>query len=513
MPRAKLISPITKESLGKRVAAYCRVSTNYADQKTSYATQIRVYQKMINDNPDWTLVDIFADEGISGMRAENRPEFQRMISVCERGEIDIILVKSLSRFARNVKEALEYTRKLRRAGVSVIFEKEGINTTSMGDEMLLSTFSAIAEEESQSISQNLRHSITKRMELGEFIDSNAPYGFRLTDKRLEVYEPEAAVVRMIYGMYLSGQSTSEIAKTLTEKRVPTKDGKEKWRSARISYILTNERYAGDSRYQKTIRSATVPFSQSKNRGEADMFYASMTHTGIIDRDTFDRVQELYGRRSEQFGKSGSGVNVYPLTKKIRCAECGAYFRRKVMNGQIKWLCSRHNEDKDACRSFYYSEERIYSGFISMVNKLRFGEEQIIRQTLQKLDMVSALNKRNSKSARQISESIAGLNAKLVMLDGLRSKGYLDADVYKSQTMEIKKKLSELKSERQDSFESKITGMASEVRKLESLIQAIDAPLEEFDGKLFNEIVVGMTINNMDELTITLIGGLEFTEII
>ena len=126
-------------------------------------------------------------------------------------------------------------------------------------------------------------------------------------------------------------------------------------------------------------------------------------------------------------------------------------------------------------------------------------------------MVSALNKRNSKSARQISESIAGLNAKLVMLDGLRSKGYLDTDVYKSQTMEIKKKLSELKSERHDSFESKITGMASEVRKLESLIQAIDAPLEEFDGKLFNEIVVGMTINNMDELTITLIGGLEFTE--
>ena len=207
------------------------------------------------------------------------------------------------------------------------------------------------------------------------------------------------------------------------------------------------------------------------------------------------------------------MKVYPLTKKIRCAECGAYFRRKVMNGQIKWLCSRHNEDKDSCRSFYYSEERIYSGFISMVNKLRFGEEQIIRQTLQKLDMVSALNKRNSKSARQISESIAGLNAKLVMLDGLRSKGYLDADVYKSQTMEIKKKLSELKSERQNSFESKITGMESEVRKLESLIQAIDAPLEKFDGKLFNEIVVGMTINNMDELTITLIGGLEFTEII
>jgi len=514
MPQPKLISPITKQGLQKkRVAAYCRVSTNYTDQKTSYATQIRVYQKMINDNPDWVLVDIFADEGISGTKADNRPEFQRMIKMCEHREIDLILVKSMSRFARNVKETLEYVRKLRHLGVGVNFEKEGINTLSMGDEMLLNTFSAIAQEESQAISQHLRMSITKRMEFGEYVDSNAPYGFRLIDKKLEVYEPEAAIVKLIFNMYLSGCSTSEIARELTAREIPTKGGKEQWRSAKIAYILTNERYVGDCKYQKTCRSTTVPFKQMKNRGEEDMFYASDTHEGFIDRETFDKVQKLYEKRLTQFSKAGVGMNVYPLTSKIRCAECGAYFRRKVRSGQIKWLCSKHNEDKTACRSFYYSEERICDGFISMANKLRFGEEQILHQVLLKLDMASTLHKKNNQTARQISESIAELNAKMVMLDSLHAKGYLTAEVYQVQARELKKKLNEMKTERQDSFDSRIIEMAAEVRKLESLILEIEEPLEEFNEKLFKEIVVRMTINNKDELTITLLGGLEFTELI
>ena len=207
------------------------------------------------------------------------------------------------------------------------------------------------------------------------------------------------------------------------------------------------------------------------------------------------------------------MNVYPLTSKIRCAECGAYFRRKVRSGQVKWLCSKHNEDKSACRSFYYSEERIYDGFLSMVNKLRFGEEQILHQVILKLEMASMLHKKNNQTAKQISEGIAELNAKLLMLDSLHSKGYLTADVYQSQARDIKKKLSEMKVERQDSFDSRIVEMSAEVRRLESIILEIEEPLEDFNEKLFKEIVVGMTINNKDELTITLLGGLEFTELI
>ena len=228
MAKPKLISPITKQGIQKlRVAAYCRVSTSSADQLNSYARQIEAYTKLIKSNPEWELVEVFADEGISGMKAANRPEFQRMIRMCELRKIDLVLTKSVSRFARNAQESLEYARKLKHIGVGVQFEKESINTLALADEMLLNTFTAIAQEESKAISQNQRLSIVKRMELGEYVDSNAPYGYRLVNKKLQVYEPEAQIVRMIFEMYLKGMSTQEIAKELTRQGIPTKNGKDK----------------------------------------------------------------------------------------------------------------------------------------------------------------------------------------------------------------------------------------------------------------------------------------------
>lgn len=512
MAEVKLISPITKQSVSKkRVAAYCRVSTNYADQKNSYATQIKTYTRVIKEKPEWELVDIFADEGFSGTKAENRPEFQRMLRLCERKEIDLILVKSLSRFARNVKEALEYVRKLKLLGIGVIFEKEGINTQTIGDEMLLNTFSAIAQEESQAISQHLRSSIVKRMESGDFVSSNAPYGYRLENKKIVPYKPESDIVKWIFQHYLMGSSTSEIARELTTMNIPTKTGKDVWRAQKVAYILSNEKYCGNSTFQKTFRSTTVPFKQSKNRGEEDMYFAENTHDGIISRETFDKVQALFKKRHEVFSKATVGMNVYPLTSKIRCAQCGSYFRRRIRAGDTKWVCNKHHEDKSACDSYYYSEDRIYSGFITMVNKLRFGEEQILQQVISKLDTACMLYKRNNKTARQISESIAELNAKLLMLEQLNSKGYLAGTVYQSQAREIKNQLNALKTNRQETFESRITDMLTDVKKLKSLLDEIEEPLEEFDDQLFMEIVIDMTINNRDELTIKLIGGLEFTE--
>ena len=225
MPVAKLIAPTTKQEIPKlRVAAYCRVSSNSADQRNSFATQEHVYTKYIAEKQEWELVDIFADEGLSGMKADNRPEFQRMIRMCELHQIDLILTKSVSRFARNVKEALNYTRKLKLLGIGVQFEEDGINTLAMADEMLLNTFAAIAQEESKSISQHQRLSIVKRMEAGEYIASNAPYGYRLVDKKLVIYEPEAEVVRWIYRAYLNGLSIGGIARELTTLGVATKRG-------------------------------------------------------------------------------------------------------------------------------------------------------------------------------------------------------------------------------------------------------------------------------------------------
>ena len=409
MPVAKLIVPTTKQEIPKlRMAAYCRVSSNSADQRNSFATQERVYRKQITENPDWELVDIFADEGLSGMKADTRPEFQRMIRMCELHQIDLILTKSVSRFARNVKEALSYTRKLKLLGVGVQFEEDGVNTLAMADEMLLNTFAAIAQEESKSISQNQRLSIAKRMEAGEYIASNAPYGYRLPQ-----------------GM-------------------------------------------------------------------------------------FQAVQTLLQSRGRKFGKRMTQAE-YPLTSRIRCSECGAFYHRKVRNGTVKWVCSRHAADTTACNSGYYSEERIYDGIITMINKLRFCEEDILGQTIQKLEFAAAAYKRNNRAASQLSQSIAELNAKLLALERLRTKGYLAADIYHTQAREIRQQLDKLKTERYSSFESKILTMLEDVRKLKSLIDELEQPLEVFDEKLFHEIVTDICINHHDEMTVTLLGGLRFTE--
>ena len=335
MPEVKLISPVTRRAIDKkRVAAYCRVSSNSADQQNSYANQIKVYTSLIQKRKEWELVEIFADEGLSGMKAENRTEFQRMIQMCELHQIDLIVTKSVSRFARNAKESLAYVRKLKLLGIGVQFEKEGIFTLALGDEMLLNTFSAIAQEESKAISQNQRLSIVKRMEDGEYVDSNAPYGFRLINKELSVYEPEAEIVRTIFRLYLNGFSTSELARELNTRNIPTKTGKGVWRSAKVAYILGNEKYIGDSRYQKTYRDTTVPFKQFTNRGQEDQFYAQGTHAPLIDKETFEKVQFLLKKRQDAFSKSTT-QNIYPLTSRIQCSECGSFFRRRSVSGNVK----------------------------------------------------------------------------------------------------------------------------------------------------------------------------------
>lgn len=306
MSEVRLITPITRQGANKmQVAAYCRVSSNSADQLNSYAAQIRAYKKYIGAHENWELVDIFADEGLTGMKSDNRDEFQRMIRMCELKQIDLIVTKSISRFARNTKDALAHVRKLKLLGVGVQFEKEGISTLSMGDEMLLNTFSALAQEESQAISMNQRLSIVKRMELGEYVDSNAPYGYRLVNKELVVYEPEAAIVRNIFTLYLHGFSTTEIARELSKLKIPTKTGKENWRPTRVAYILKNERYIGDSFYQKTYRETTVPFNQHINRGQEDRFYANATYKALM-RATI----------SEALGLNGDPEEVDMLERKV-----------------------------------------------------------------------------------------------------------------------------------------------------------------------------------------------------
>ena len=310
---------------------------------------------------------------------------------------------------------------------------------------------------------------------------------------------------------MSGHSTTEIAQMLTEEKIPRKCGDTgKWKSTKISYILGNERYIGDCFYQKTCRDTSVPFKQFVNRGQEDRYYATDTHKAIIDRTTFETVKERLGKNQKRYCKT-TQLKTYPLTSHIRCTECGSFYHRKVASGTVKWVCSRHKEDRTLCNSHHYSEERIYDGFIAMVNKLRFASDNILGVLQSKLDNISLCFKRNNEKATQIAQQIADLNAKLLMLEQLRSKGFLSQDGYHAQAREINNTLTSLKSKRQETFASKVTDLQNDLKKLQEILSELEAPLESFDEKLFFEIVEDMTINKNDEMTITILGGLRFTE--
>lgn len=441
---------VTNEKRKIRVAAYCRVSSDSDDQMNSYQVQINVYTRMIEAKEEWELVGIFADEGISGTSTYKREAFLEMIELCEEGKIDLIITKSISRFARNAKESLEYIRRLKHIGVGVYFEKETINTLQQGDEMLLNVFSAIAQEESKSISQNLKMSIHKRMEIGEYVDPNAPYGYRLLDKHLEIYEPEAYVVRKIFRLFLEGWSTTEIARELIKLGIPTKTENGNWSSRRIAYILSNERYVGDCLYKKSYSEVIVPFKKRVNRGEVEQIYVSHTHEPIIDRTTFDRVQELLKKKQMKFS-SAKERQEYILSNLMTCAACGSKYIRRNVNGTIKWGCRKHIEDKSMCSSKYYSEAELLETLALMINKLRFGNVRLLARLIECLEQALNEYRWNNPNARRIANDREKLNAKLHTLSILQSKGYIEPDMYQAQVVAIERDVSRLKAGSEDVY--------------------------------------------------------------
>ena len=283
-----------------RVAAYCRVSSDSSDQLNSFMAQTHYYTDLITQNPNWIMADIYADEGISGSSWGSRPEFQRLLDDCLRGRVIRILVKSISRFARNTKECLETIRSLKAIGVGVWFEEQNIDTSQVSGELLTAVFAAIAQKESESISENQRWSYQHRMQSGTFLPSSMPYGYVIRDRKIEIDEEQAEVVREIFSSYLSGMNMREIANRLNDAGIPVKSGKEeyRWQYTAISYILSNEKYIGDSLWQKTYSTDTFPVQRFKNNGEREQYYAAGTHPPIIDRATFQAVQELKAVREE-----------------------------------------------------------------------------------------------------------------------------------------------------------------------------------------------------------------------
>lgn len=290
----KIIKPRTgeKEEL-LRVGAYCRVSTDSADQLNSFFAQVQHYNDYIRENDSMRLVEIYADEGITGTSVDKRDEFKRMMRDAKNRKLDRILVKSVTRFARNALECIEAVRELKTCGVTVYFENDNIDTACMNSEMILYIKSAFAQGEAISASKRMKTSVRMKMEDGTYVSSSAPFGYKLVDNVLVIEPNEAEIVREIYAMYLSGKGATVILKYLQSIRAPQWT----WSENGINYILTNERYIGDSLWQKKFTSNILPLKQQRNKGELPKYYCENTHEAIIRKEDFAAVRELMKNRS------------------------------------------------------------------------------------------------------------------------------------------------------------------------------------------------------------------------
>lgn len=340
-----------------RVAAYTRVSSDSDDQLNSFAAQNRYYAELISGKAEWRMVDIYADEGITGTSAAKREDFQRMMADCRRGLIDQILVKSISRFARNTKDCLEAVRELKELGVNVRFGREGIDTANVSSELITAIYAAFAQKESESISGNMRWSYQRRMESGEFNTCRAPWGFRLDGKSLAVHEDEAEIVRRIFLEYLSGRNPREIAEILNAEDTSGRI----WKYKAVDYILQNERYAGNALLQKRYTTATLPKRQKINHGEREMYYVEDSNEAIIPQELFDRAKELRQRRGV-----GQAITHGRLCVRMRCS-CGSRIRAKQVNGRWYWCCCRHDEKVTAPSNLCRKRRRMKPSAASIIS--------------------------------------------------------------------------------------------------------------------------------------------------
>lgn len=471
VPRITVIDPRTPEKEKLRVAAYARVSSDSADQLNSYLAQVDFYTKFISSKEDWELVDIYADERLSGLDSHKREDFNRMIADCQAGKIDRVLVKSTSRFARNTTDYIRYVRELLRLGVSFCFEKENIDTGRMTSEQIAQIYGAFSEMESTNHSNNMRVSVRMRMEKGLFVPPSSPYGYRLAGRELEIVPEEAELVRYIFAAYLKGQGTADIAQELNELGAVWGRGRERWHPNTVQYILTNVSYTGDMIWQKSFATDTIPFRQVRNRGQKPRYFVENCHPPIITREDFQRVQELMALRREQFAGNAPKPEASLYSKRIVCGDCGSVCRRKVTNDKTYWVCNRHDAAKASCPIPRVPEAEITAALLRRYHKLRRDGGSLLHPVLEQLRELRERELRSNRKISDIDKEIARLSERNLVLIRLKSKGYIDSALSLSQEDEIKQKLMQLRRLRRRLMDA--TGEDAQIRDTEIMLDCLE----------------------------------------
>ena len=506
-----------------RVAAYCRVSTELEEQQNSYQVQIAYYTDLINKKKEWTLAGIFADEGISGTQTKKRTEFNRMIRMCRNKKIDLVITKSISRFARNTVDCLEYVRQLKDLGIGVIFEKENINTLTMTSEFMIALYGSFAQAESESISKNVSWGKEKAYREGKVqFQYKHLLGYKKgADGKPEIIPEEAETVKLIYTMFLDGHSMKNIALILHVKGIHTKTGSTEWRTNTITRILQNEKYVGDALLQKTFTSDCITHKAVKNHGERPMYLVTNHHDPIIDRDTYNRVQQELARRNSKrkisdktVTEQGKYSSKYALSELLICGHCGTPYRRTTWAArgkkQIVWRClSRLEHGKNYCPdSPTIKEEQLHRGILRAINNYYSCRNDIVR--ILKANIGSVLECQGQEEILSVEKRLKEIDQARTDLVNLIASGGCDEDKLDSEFAKLyaeeqglSERLTMLKSQNKTSEETQ-----AKLDKIMDMIEHEKFELETFDNVLIRKLIECVKILSKTEILVIFKGGYE-----
>lgn len=525
--RIVVIPPKSREEYQRttqlKVAAYCRVSTDQEEQESSYEAQISYYLEKIKNNSDWTFAGIFADEGITGTQAKKRPEFLKMIRLCRQRKIDMILTKSMSRFARNTVDSLNYIRELRALGIAIIFEKENLNTLETDTEMILTIMSCFAQAESESISKNVSWGVRQSFKNGNVpIQYGKLLGYKKGKNNLpEIVPEEAEIVKEIFRKYLDGMSLRQITDSLNSREIKTKHKQTEWKPEVIKSILINEKYTGDALLQKTYINDCITKKTRKNNGELPMYLVKNHHAAIISRTDFNRVQEEMARRSAKRAiadkltkiEQGKYSAKYALSELLICGECGTHYRRVTWTAkgfkEVKWRCiSRIQYGKKKCHdSPTIDEEPLHKAIISAINEFCEVKEDVanvLRESVGEMlnpnlnGSVQAAQQRIDELARNIDELI-----QLATVPENTAAAMSDIEKFSGEMKALREFIETEKAKQAAKRQN-----SDELDKILKRFENEDFTMTEYDDVAVRQLIEKVTVVDKNTINITFKGGFE-----
>lgn len=506
----------------KRVAAYCRVSTDSEEQLTSYTTQKKVYTEMIAARPDWELAGIYADEGISGTRADKRPQFQKMIKDCFAGKIDYIVTKSVSRFARNTVDCLEHVRILKNRGIGIFFEEQNIDTLSIDSELYLVIYAGFAQSESESMSKNITWAYRKRFEDGKVLmQYKSMLGYRKgADGEPEIVPEEAKIVTRIFDMFLSGQTVRAISEQLRSEKIHIPGKNFSFSHVMVYNILRNEKYCGDSILQKTITVDCISKTRRDNMGEAPMYYVQNSHPAIISRETYHMTQAEIARRktlapaSEKKAVTVAGkYSKYALSEVLVCGECGSRYRRVTWTSggkRVVWRCSNRLENgKKYCKmSLTVKEESLHAAIVRAINKFN-SQDHAAYLALMKATIGEALGiQAETAEIDELKRRIDALNQKMVSIIQKAARDGEDIEEHESEFKEMAESIGLFKQRISVLEQAKSTDaeMSERMVKIQEIIDERQAHQDVYDDSIVRQMIECIKVFSNGNIEVYFGGG-------